>query len=182
MATPHRAALAALATAALGLCARASAVTPSHPDAVAYAGTFHTSCSLPSPQPASGPYSCTHSARAVGCAGVADSGTAAGLAKVCRADLVRGRTRGSASLAASGYSLWTCDNGAGTGTFVYQPSPTEPAFRVPVNLVVLGGEVVVSGSYVQPRTRRTVVVRAHFPAVCSWETSVGGYTGVVNPA
>jgi hypothetical protein len=80
-----------------------------------------------------------------------------------------------------GYSLWTCDSGAGTGTLAYQRSSRDPAIRIPIKLVVVGDTVAVDGTYVQRSTGREITVRARFPAVCSWVTQVHGYEGTVTP-
>lgn len=150
-------------------------------DAAAYHGLFHTSCSMPMSASGarSGDYRCDHTAWALQCSGIADSGSPASWAKSCRATLVASRTRGHASVA-SGGALWTCDDGTGSGLVDYQPSPLERTVRVPVTLAVTGDSVVVDGTYRQARTGRTIVVRARFPAVCSWDTQIAGYSGTVS--
>jgi hypothetical protein len=151
-------------------------------DAAAFSGTAYSQCDLPdTPEgPTNGPYSCEHTALSLTCAAVADTGPVTTYVRACRGDLVSGRTAGSASVVEPGHPAWTCDNGAGTGVFSYRPSLAEAAIEFPVNLVVLGGDVVVSGSYTQAGDSRTVVVRAHFPAVCAYGAT-GGYAGHISP-
>lgn len=152
-------------------------------DAATFSGTFHSTCTLPEgPEgPESGPYSCAHTATSIGCAAVADTGPVTAYVKVCHADLTSGSTSGSATPTPIWFGYWTCDNGAGTGTFRYQPSSADPAFVFPVNLAVIEGSVVISGSYTQAGTGRTIVVRAHFPAICAYDTTAGDYAGDVTP-
>lgn len=182
MRLPYRALVAALALAAAAPATGASA-GPAVPDAVAFGGSFRSTCAVPNDTagPKSGWYTCTHTARALGCAGVADGGAARTTVKACRADLTRGTTRGMATHTAAGLASWTCENGVGAGTVAYQPSPGEATFRIPVSLVVIGHTVVVNGSYMPRGTRRTMVVRARFPAVCASGTQVHGYEGSITP-
>lgn len=153
-------------------------------EAATFAGTFNTTCKMPIglEGPYDGPYSCDHKATSVGCAAVVDTGAVTSYVKLCRADLTAGRTIGSATVVRPPFEAWTCDNGAGTGSFRYQPSTAESAvFTFPVTLDVFGGNVVITGSYTQAGTGRHIVVRAHFPAVCAYQTTGGGYEGTVTP-
>jgi hypothetical protein len=152
-------------------------------DIAAFTGTFQSNCAMPyGPEgPQSGPYTCNHSAMSVACAAVVDTGTAGAHVDRCRADLTSGYTMGHASLATSSVGEWRCDDGFGAGTFRYYPSAAEPALIFGVYLTVVGGDVLVDGSYVQAGTNRLIVVRAHFPAVCAAETSGPGYVGTVTP-
>lgn len=185
-----RSALRALATATILAVASAGVLVTSSPaahaaplvEAATFSGTFHSTCDLPIglEGPENGPYSCSHTATSVGCAAVVDTGPVQTLVKVCHADLTSGTTSGSADVVSPPFEAWTCRNGAGTGTFRYQPSSADPAFVFPVNLVVLGGDVSITGSYTQTGTGRTVVVRAHFPAVCAYDTNAEGYSGTVS--
>lgn len=175
-------------TGTLGLAVlliRAAAPAVAAPvDTAAFSGTFHTHCTMPfGPEgPYTGAYSCTHSTMSMSCAAVVDTGAVTTYAKVCRADLTSGSTAGTAAVVASGVSEWTCQNGSGPGMFRYQPSPVDPALPFPVWLSVTGPYVVVSGSYTQAGTGRTVVVRAHFPAVCTFDTTAYGYDGTITAA
>jgi hypothetical protein len=154
-------------------------------DAAVFSGGYHTDCDLPygSEGPKDGPYTCDHTATSVACASVVDSTTGGAHVDLCRANLVAGHTSGAARSLSSYYAAWECQNGAGSGTFAYQPSASSPTFVFPVTLVVLGDNLVVNGSYVQGGTGRTIVVRATFPATCVAQIdSPTGYHGSVNPA
>lgn len=184
LSTRARAATIAATTIGAALVFAAPAAQAAPVDAATFSGTFRSTCTVPNGYegPKNGPYTCSHTATSLACAAVADTGSITAYAKVCRADLLSGSTAGSASVVWPGVSVWTCDNGAGTGTFRYQPSTAESlAFSIPVNLVVIGQQVVVSGSYTQAGTGRHIVVRAHFPAVCASNTTGGDYAGTVTP-
>lgn len=173
-------------TAALvaGLSAPATAHAAPLIEAATFTGTFSSTCNLPMTLegPVDGPYSCDHKATSVGCAAIVDTGNVTTTVKLCRADLTSGKTTGSASVVWPDVEYWTCDNGAGTGTFRYQPSTSESAvFTFPVNLAVTGHNVVITGSYTQAGTGRHIVVRAQFPAVCAYQTTGGDYIGTVTP-
>ncbi len=190
--TSTRAAVTAVATlpflgAVLGLAPGALASTV---ESASFGGGWTTKCTLPivpGEGPQSGPYTCNHTAKSVHCAAVVDTDTVNVSAKVCRADLVSGKTTGYADLVSGPPypTAWTCANGAGTGTFVYRPSTSESTtFTFPVTLTVEGNgsTLVIAGSYVQSGTGRTVVVRATMPAACSVGTSSPhGYSGTVAP-
>lgn len=154
-------------------------------DIGSFSGGFTSTCTLPEgPEgPISGPYTCDHKATSVACAAVADSGAVTAYAKLCKADLTSGKTRGAATPRPSFWYGWSCANGSGTGTVNYQPSTAEAlVFAIPVNLVVAGEHIVISGSYTQAGTGRHVVVRAQIPAICAWNTVVPtGYDGTVAP-
>lgn len=179
--------LVALAALPAAIVATVAAAPTAHAkplfEVASFSGTFHTTCNLPIglEGPEDGPYSCAHSATSVACAAVVDTGSVGGYAKLCRADLTSGSTSGSAEAVWPPYEAWSCQNGAGTGTFRYQPSPTDASFVFPVNLVVLGSDVNITGSYTQAGTGRTVVVRAHFPAYCTYDVTAPGYEGTVTP-
>lgn len=181
MKSPHRAVVAAVA--ALSAAAAPPAGAAVSAEAASYAGTFTSTCTmrvtLEGPQ--NGPYTCRHTTRSTACAAVADTGSVTTYAKVCRADLTAGSTAGSATAVARPWEVWTCDNGAGTGTFRYQPSTSDPlVFSFPVTLTVADGDIAASGSYTQAGTGRHIVVRAHFPAVCAYNTTAAGYAGTVS--
>jgi hypothetical protein len=173
----HRAAVIA---AALASVAPTASATPARADVVPFAGYFSTTCSMPTQgtSPTSGAYSCRHTTWSTGCGAVAMK-TGPNGPGFCQVDLLRTRTRGTATNVA-GRSVWTCDNGAGTGVVAYRASAGDPAIHIPVNLVVLAGTVVVSGSY-DDGSGRTVTVRAQFPATCSWLTQAPGYIGDITP-
>lgn len=171
------------AVAAMSVAAIAPAQAALSVEAASYAGTFTSTCTLPVTLegPQNGPYTCRHTARSAACAAVADTGSVTTHAKVCGADLTSGSTAGSATAVARPWEVWTCDNGAGTGTFRYQPATSEPlVFTFPVTLTVADGVVVVAGSYTQAGTGRHIVVRAYFPAACAYNTTAPGYTGTVS--
>jgi hypothetical protein len=149
-------------------------------DAGPFAGGFTSICSLPFAHAGGGHYSCNHTAISLGCAAVANTGATTDHVRLCRADLLSGSTAGDTTEVSG--RTYTCDNGAGTGRFRYRPSSFEAPVTFDVNLIVVGNSIVISGSYTQVSTGRTVVVRAHVPAVCAAVTaSPAGYEGVINP-
>lgn len=184
MIRPTLRSIAVTAALAAGLSAPTTAHAAPLLEAATFSGTFSSTCDLPIglEGPEDGDYSCDHRATSVGCAAVVDTGTVTSYVKVCRADLTSGKTVGSASVVWPPYEVWTCENGAGTGMFRYQPSTAESAvFTFPVNLSVTGHNVIVTGSYTQAGTGRHIVVRAQFPAVCVYQTTGGDYAGTVTP-
>lgn len=185
--SPLRTLLAVLATGSLATTASVLTAPTAHAavDAATFHGAFRSTCTLPEgvEGPASGAYRCDHAAVSGGCVAVADSGPVVAYARLCKANLVSGRTVGHATPTPFWFGYWTCDNGSGTGTFAYQPSSSDPlTFTFPVQLTVVAGRVHVSGSYTQVGTGRHIRVRASFPAVCTYDTNLtAGYEGDVTP-
>jgi hypothetical protein len=165
------------------LAAPASATTV---DVANFSGSWQTHGLLPHTfdgSPATGPYSCQHSAHSVECSAIVDSDAAKANVRICVANLNSGTTGGNASGYAIGFTnIWSCTDGWGSGSFSYKPDPTAPPLTFPVDLTVQGGFVQINGFYRSDADNRTVVVRAYFPAYCSSDvSSAEGFVGTVNP-